>query len=147
MPSLSLEPVMVPITNTISTHIGFLRSSPPPWKDGNFLSFDFLKPQAAGQEEERASWSVVNINSENFSEITRQLRIDSVKVLVLHTRKNPITTQGPGPKYTALEDAGYALITDPRIPPEWLLSEPRMGDQKIKMQLKVEYPKNFRAAD
>jgi hypothetical protein len=148
MPSLSLEPVLVPITNAITTLIGFQRSSPPPWKDGNFLSFHFLKPQVAGQEEERASWSVVNINAENFSEITRQLRIDSVEVLVLHTKKNPVTIQGPGPQYTALEDVGYALITDPRIPREWFLSEPVRGcDEKIASQLKSAYPKNFRASD
>jgi hypothetical protein len=103
--------------------------------------------EAAGQEEERARWSVVNISSENFYEITRKLRIDSVEVLVLHTRKNPITIQGPGPKYTAVEDEGYALTTDPRIPREWLLSEPSGCDKEIGRQLIAMYPKNFRASD
>ena len=149
MPSLSLEPVVVPVTNTWTTDMGFLRRSPPPWKEGNFLSFRFLKPQASGQEEEWASWGVVNIDSENFSEITRQQRIDAVEVLVLHTKKTPTTIQGPDrPKYTAFDDAGYALLTDPRIPREWLLSEPsRLCDYKIGRQLKAAYPKNFRASD
>ena len=88
------------------------------------------------------------MHTENFSEITRQLKIDAVEVLILHTKKTPITIQQiGGPKYEAFDDAGYALITDPRIPREWLLSEPRLGDRKIKSHLKAGYPKNFRAAD
>jgi hypothetical protein len=71
--SRPLERVIVQVTNTISTAIGFRRSSPPPWEDGNYLTFHFRKASVPGQVEEWVSWGVVNMHSENSFEITRRL--------------------------------------------------------------------------
>jgi len=155
--SLPLERVMVSVTNTITTLIRFRRSSPPPWQDGNFLTFHFRKAPVPGQMEEWVSWGVVNMHSENFFEITRRLKMSSVEVHVLHTGASPAKVQEPGrPERTITTYGGYAVVTDPRIPGKWYLSEPggnegRRGKTRIESktarELRAACPKNFRASD
>lgn len=145
--TLSLERVMVPVTDIMRTAIYFNRTSPPPWPDGNYLTFQFRKVPVLvlGQEEEWAWWNVINIHAENFFEVTRRLGMDAVEVLVLHstTSTNLWFPPAQGQEFTAIQDEstlwipqaggqertvigdnGYALITDARIPREWFLSWP-----------------------
>jgi len=155
--SRPLERVIVQVTNTISTAIGFRRSSPPPWEDGNYLTFHFRKASVPGQVEEWVSWGVVNMHSENFFEITRRLKMSSVEVHVLHTGASPAKVQEPGrPERTITTYGGYAVVTDPRIPRKWYLSEPggnvgRGGkthlESKTARELRAACPENFRVSD
>jgi hypothetical protein len=150
---LPLERVVVPVDTTgMSTLIGFPSNSPLPWKHGNWFTIEFQRPSAQGQTEERVHWNVVNINTENFREITRRLKISSVEVHVLHTTAHPIKTHPPGrPAHTVTLSTGYAVVTDARIPREWFLFEPARTighmDSKTARQLKAAFPENFRASE
>lgn len=125
------------------TLIAFRRTEPPPWKDGNTLQFRVDQPAVPGGLEERAIWSVVNIHAENLFEITRRLEIDLIEVQVSH-RRQPSEIQETGrPARKIIVDLGYAVITDQRIPKEWLLSEPRC-ERDIGRLLRAEYPEAFR---
>jgi hypothetical protein len=155
-PSLALERVrvMVPLGYTNCAHGGVLIErnlrSPPPWQDGNSLTFTFWKATVPGQVEERAYWYVVNMHAENYFEITRRLKMSSVEVHVLHTGKSPERVQEVGQPERTL-DNGYAVVTDPRIPREWYRSEPVVGntslDWKTAQTLRAAYPESFRASD
>lgn len=86
--------------------------------------------------------SVVNMHAENLEEITKLLKIDSVEMLIL-----PITNflgkiQDTGaPERTVLNKSCHALVTDPRIPGEWFLEEPRRETART---VKTTYPHYFR---
>ena len=145
--TLSLEREWVPVTSVISTTIGFRRNSPPPWTNGNSLTVRFRKTPVPGQDEEWASWSVVNIHSENFAEITRRLKLDSIELRVWHRRKSPISIQPTGGvARNALQDDGYALVTNARIPREWFLARAR-GDREVGRELEAASPGSFRLTD
>ena len=141
----SLERVMVPVTNSQTTGILFRRTSPPPWRDGNYLTFYFRKPAVPGQPEEWASWKVANIHTENFGEITHRLGLKAVEVSVLHTAKSSIRIRpAHGPERAAIQDECYAVITDIRIPREWLRTVPG-ADRATATDLHAAYPRSFRA--
>lgn len=151
-----LERVMVAVTNTATTLLPFTHNTPPPWRDGNHLTFHFRKAPVPGRMEEWVSWGVVNIHSENFFEITRRLKMSAVEVHVMHTGAAPAQFQEPGrPERTIMTDGGYAVVTDARIPRKWYLSEPGQTqarakphiDSKTARELRAAYPANFRAAD
>ncbi len=145
--TLSLEREWVRVTNVISTTIGFKRNSPPPWTNGNNLTVRFRKTPVPGQDEEWASWSVVNIHSENFAEITRRLKLDLIELRVWHLRKIPISIQPTGGvARNASQDDGYALVTDARIPRKWFLAHAR-GDRQVARELEAASPGSFRLTD
>ncbi len=154
--SLPLERVMVSVTNTTTTLLPFTRTSPPPWQDGNFLTFHFRKAPVPGQMEEWVDLSVLNMHSENFFEITRRLKMSSVEVHLLYTGASPAQVQEPGrPERTIMTYGGWAVVTDARIPTKWYLSEPGGNEALVKKQvgskmareLKAAYPGSFRVSD
>jgi hypothetical protein len=87
------------------TLLGFMHRTPPPWPRGNCFSVSsvarWLGP-ARGTR--RIGGRVGNMHAENFSEIVKQLRLQTIEVEAL--------------------DDGRCLVTDPRIPRNWLLEKP-----------------------
>lgn len=153
---LSLEHLSIPMTNGMTTTKRIDRSAPPPWLDGNRLTLHFRKAPVPGEGEEWASWSVINIYSENLFEITRRLGMKTVEMRVLHLEKSSLKRlPADGPEQTFIQDTGYALVTDPRIPREWFLPKPRESsnsdalnaDAKARRYLATTYPESFRAFD
>ncbi len=143
---LALERMMLSLSQTPSsmTAMAFRRTTAPPWNEGNTWEFRPIIPASPGRQEEHADWQVVNIVAENLGEITRRLGIDELEVHVLH-RRQPTEYQETGrPARTILTDAGYALVTDRRIPKDWFVWEPRC-DRETGRRLKAEYPEAFRA--
>ena len=150
--NLSLERVMVAVTNTMTTLMQFNRTSPPPWPRGNYLTFHFRNSPAPGAMEEWVLWPAVNFHAENFSEITRRLRIDSVEVRVLHSTREIIKIRDSGrEERSAVGVKGFALVTDPRIPRDWFLSwrDSRWDsvDRETRDKCQAAFPGSFRATD
>ena len=151
--TLSLERTEVSVTNLMSTLIGFRRTSEPPWEYGNYLTFQFRKPELRDGLEEHASWHAVNIHAENFYQITKRLNLSSVEVRVLHRQlnKGKMVSEPNNTEREFFTDDGYAIVADPRIPREWFLGEPGACtsaeshmDRKTRAILLAAYPEFFR---
>ena len=119
---------MVPAVRGRTTLVGFLYRTPPPWPRGNCFGVTkkarWLGPaRGTGASE----WNVVNMHAENFSAIAARLRLRTVEI-------QPI-------------GGVSCLITDPRVPREWLLEEPcrscNLGPARE--QIRKRYPQYFRA--
>jgi len=96
------------------------------------------KPFAVpGQIEEWEAWRVVNMHAENFFEVASRLKMSSVEVHLLRFKVQEFGYQ---------EHKGYAVVTDPRIPRSWYLSEPHL-DSKTARALRAAYLESFRASD
>lgn len=144
---LALERRLISVSKTPSsmTAMAFHRTTPPPWESGNTWEFRVTHPASAEGLEEQATWRVVNLHAENLTEITRRLGLDELEVQILHLRQ-PAEYQEPGrPGRKIIADNGYALITDRRIPREWLVVEPKC-DRDIGRQLRSQFPEAFRGA-
>src|SRR4051812_35359781 len=87
--SLPIEIVAVSTTNTLVTLALYRRTTPPPWTNGNALSFHFKRHNV----EELVSWGVINMRGENFGEITRRLKMDTVEVAVVHNPPQWVTQE------------------------------------------------------
>jgi len=130
-------------TKQSMTAVAFNRTSPPPWKRGNTLEFrEIHPPTVPGGMEEQAIWRAVNIHAENLFEITRRLGIGVLEVQIVH-RRQPSEIQETGRAARKIvSDLGYAVITDPRIPREWLLVEPKC-EREIGRQMRSVFPQAF----
>jgi hypothetical protein len=113
------------------------RDSPPPWKDGHHLGLRF--PKVGGLEtvpEEWEEWTVANMHAENFFEAASRLKLSCIEVHLLR-----INDFGLGEWGTL---AGYAVVTDARIPRDWYRWWPgKRGDPKTTRELKEAYPEIF----
>lgn len=144
---LALERGRISFLKTPSsmTAMAFHRTTSPPWESGNSWEFRVIHPALAGSLEEHAAWRVVNLHAENLTEIARRLGIDEIEVQILH-RRQPAEYQETGrPARRIIADNGYALITDRRIPREWLVVEPKC-EHEIGRQLRAQLPEAFRGA-
>jgi hypothetical protein len=113
------------------------RDSPPPWKEGHTLFLRF--PKVGGLvtvPEEWEEWSVANIHAENFFEAASRLKLSSIDVHLL--RINDLGLGHPE------SWAGYAVVTDARIPRDWYRWWPgKRGDPKTARESKEVYPEIF----
>ena len=116
------------------------RDSPPPWKDGHHLGLRF--PKVGGSvtvPEEWEEWSVANMHAENFFEAASRLKLSSIEVHLLRIKDFPF---GRSSAFGSL--AGYAVVTDARIPRDWYRWWPgKRGDPKTARELKEAYPEIF----
>jgi hypothetical protein len=104
--------VMVPASITGTTQVGYSSDVPPPWPRGNCFTVSSMTAQEARKAQEQkepgpASWKVANMRTENFEAIVRRLGLRTVEVQPL--------------------DGSSCLITDERIPREWLVDKPCRG--------------------
>ena len=94
-----------------------------------------------------AQWRVFNIHAENFHEITKRLGLTSLEAEVVHkklVRQTVITGHGPATVQTV--DEGDCIITDARIPKEWLRSGPCVCYSKTDWkEYLASYPDQFNA--
>src|SRR5262245_12669754 len=89
----------VPARMARANQVAARTDGPPPWPRGNcfFLALEPLRPDAR--------WlSVVNMHYENFARVVRDLDLETVRVRPVGDHR--------------------CLVTDPRIPRNWLLDEP-----------------------
>jgi hypothetical protein len=97
--------IVVPAAIAFETTVGFVHQSPPPWPQGNCFDVSskghWLGPARGFQ---RMGGKVCNMHSENFSAIVQRLKLRAVEI-------QPI-------------DQRCCMITDSRIPREWLLERP-----------------------
>src|SRR5260221_10374437 len=96
------NPRHVPARVFILTAVGYFHQTPGPWPNGNSFIvaprwawvmrgpvgkyIRHLVPNRLAFESERAGWSVINMHAENFSEIVRQLKLESVEIFLLDDR-------------------------------------------------------------
>ena len=119
MVGLSLRnPRRVPARACITTLLFFQHQSPGPWTHGNSFTLapgpawtvkgpvgNFLRQhRPVSLTGGPTGWGVLNMHAENFSEIVRQLKLESVEILLL--------------------DDHTCLVIDPRIPREWFCPLP-----------------------
>lgn len=111
--------------------------SPPPWKDGYQLGLRF--PKVGGSvtvPEEWEAWSVANMHAENFFAAASRLKLSSIEVHLLRIKDFDL---GHHESW-----AGYAVVTDARIPREWYRWWPgKRRDPKTARALKEAYPEIF----
>ncbi len=145
---LDLERQLISLSKTPGsvTAMNFYRTTSPPWEKGNTRAIRVVLPAVKGGVEEHANWRIVNIHAENLTEITRRLGIDLIEVQILHRRQAAEIQETGRLARKIIADNGYALITDRRIPNEWLLVEPRCK-REIGRQLQEQYPDAFRGVD
>jgi hypothetical protein len=96
---------MVPAVLGVRTLVGFSHRTPPPWPRGNCFGMS-VKTRWLGpiRGTPKVGGHVLNMHAENFSEVVKRLKLQSVEI-------QPVAEAA-------------CLITDPRIPREWLLEEP-----------------------
>jgi hypothetical protein len=86
--------------------------------------------------EEWEEWSVSNMHAENFFEAANRLKLSSIEVHLLR-----IKNFGRGNQESW---AGYAVVTDARIPRDWYRWWPgKRSDPKTVRELKEAYPEIF----
>jgi hypothetical protein len=119
---------MVPAVRGRTTQVGFFYRTPPPWPRGNCFGVTtkarWLGPaRGTGASE----WNVANMHAENFSVIAARLSLRTVEI-------QPI-------------GGGSCLITDPRVPREWLLEEPCRSCYRgpAREEIRKRYSQYFRA--
>jgi hypothetical protein len=97
--------VTVPAVITMQTDVGFMHRAPPPWPRGNCFNIS-PSPRWLGAllGSRRTDRKVCNMHAENFSAIVGRLKLKAMEV-------EPV-------------DERSCLITDRRIPREWLLQQP-----------------------
>ena len=138
LPALT-NPRHVPARVFMMTLMGFQHRTPGPWPDGNNFSLAprsgwimcgpigrFVREYAPNDLTGGSmGWSVVNMTAENYSEIVRQLKIESVEILIL--------------------DKHTCLVVDARIPREWFRQLPSVSESRtLVMQRAVaDYPDKF----
>ena len=143
------ERIMVNLTNTpgMQTLKGFTWNKPYPWPDGNWSVFHFRITNAPTEIETWASWSVINIYSENLHEITRRLDTKTVEMLILPITNYQSTMQDAGgAERPILQQNAYALVCDPRIPRDWFVFTP-INTRENARQIKAAYPECFSAEE
>jgi hypothetical protein len=123
-----------------------------PWSRGNCLTFEGNPTELDGRRAGMADvvrWRVFNIHTENFFEITKRLGLKSVEAEVVHRRVlRQTTTTGHGPETVQIVDDGDCIITDARIPREWLRSTPETYYSKADWrQYLATYPDKFNVAE
>ena len=101
--------VVVPASAKGKTEVGFDHEGPPPWPRGNCFRVPSMTAAEAKKAQEQKkpgpySWKVANMHAENFEAIVRRLGLRTVEVQQL--------------------DGSSCLITDERIPREWLREKP-----------------------
>lgn len=149
------ECVMVDITtNTMQTLIGFMGSAEWPREKGNWMIINFRNPSGAAISSEH--WTVINIHAENLWEIARRLDTKTVEVLILpgrihETLEFEVAELKAGTKFMpprgVMGRQAYALVTDVRIPRDWLRDEPSSIHRIPAPQaaeIKAAYPEYFR---
>jgi hypothetical protein len=148
----STERVTLPLAKGkwCQTCVGYFHSTPAPWPRGNCLTFEVNATELEGGRAGMADvvrWRVFNIHAENFHEITKRLGLTSVEAEVVHkklVRQTAITGQGPATVQTV--DEGDCIITDARIPKEWLRSRPCVCYSKTDWkEYLASYPDQFNA--
>jgi hypothetical protein len=120
--------VMVPAAMTQQTTVGFFHQSPPPWPQGNCFNIS-SSPRWLGAllGSRRTDRKVCNMHVENFSAIVGRLKLKVVEI-------EPV-------------DERSCLITDRRIPREWLLQQPcpTCYHEPDRRDLLRRYPEHFSA--
>jgi hypothetical protein len=148
----STERVTLPLAKGkwCQTLVGYFHSTPAPWPQGNCLTFEVNATELEGRSAGMADvvrWRVFNMHAENFHEITKRLGLTAVEAEVVHkkiVRQTAITGQGPAAVQTV--DEGDCIITDARIPKEWLRSSPCVCYSKTDWkEYLASYPDQFNA--
>ncbi len=94
-------------------------------------------------------WRVFNIHAENLYEITKRLGLKSVEAEVVHRRlvRQTVTT-GHGPETVQMVDEGDCIVTDARIPKDWLRTTPCVCYSKADWrQYLATYPDKFNVGE
>jgi hypothetical protein len=124
LPPPKPETLRLPAVVAFQTSVGYFDRTPPPWRRGNCFS---LAPATVREPRDpRSLLRVANMTAENFKRVVADKGIESVQVL----RVSP----------------GLCLITDPRIPRDWLREAPCVtcfGEQPA-AELVRRYPDQFK---
>jgi len=123
-----------------------------PWSLGICLTFELAPAQLEGRPAEIADiahWRVFNIHAENFSEIAKRLGLKSVQAEIIHKGlRRQTTVLNPGQETVQMVDEADCIITDPRIPKEWLRSAPCTCYSKADWRhYLATYPDKFNVAE
>jgi hypothetical protein len=71
---------------------------------------------------------VVNIHGENLTEILRRIGTETIEMAIYRGTNFVSTFQdGDQPERKVIYEIGYAVITDSRVPRDWLLFYPSLG--------------------
>ena len=141
--ALPIEIVSVSTTNILVTLKLFPRASAAPWADGNSLEFRFRR-YSPDNVEEVADWSLINMHAENFGQITRRLKMDTVEVAVVHNPQEWLTEEETGkPPRRLLYDTGYAVVIDHRIGKKWFSASRASRLNPGALRLEQAFPDKF----
>jgi hypothetical protein len=113
-PARTLRPAAIRSTTGAFRHDG-----PPPWPHGNRFSLT-ADPDAAPSSR---WWLVLNMHTENYTELSKRLNLETVRIL-------PVGTD-------------QCLIIDRRVPRAWLLDVP-LGPPEFRREILEKYPQHFR---
>jgi len=90
---------------------------------------------------------VVNILAENLTEILKRLGTETIE-MAIYPGTNRVSTfkDRDQPERKVAQQTGYAVITDTRIPREWFLPSPKMGNfPSVKAdEILAAFPLSFR---
>ena len=143
------KPMMVVVTNRMQTMKGWFGPERPfPILNGNSVSIEQVTLAPLGGMETHASWRVVNMLAENLTEILKRLGTETIEMAIYPKTNYVATFQGrEQTERTVNVQSGYAVITDTRIPRDWFLFTPSLGNfPPIKPdQILADFPQSFRA--
>jgi hypothetical protein len=140
--------MMVVVTNRMQTMMGWFGPERPfPVLTGNQVSIEQDTPAPPGGMEAHASWRVVNMLAENLTEILKRLGTDTIEMAIYPKTNYVSPFQGRDQTERKVHvQSGYAVITDKRIPRDWFLFTPSLGNfPSIKPdQILADFPQSFR---
>jgi hypothetical protein len=125
LPPRKPDTLRVPAVVAGKTMVAYEPKTPPPWPAGNCFSLALVPVREV--KDFKALLRVVNMTAENFERVVGDKGIESVQVLRVSPRD--------------------CLITDPRIPREWLRETPCAAcfGRDYAAELKRRYPDLFHA--
>jgi len=121
---------MVVVTNRMQTMMGWFgpeRQFPVP--TGNQVFILQTTPAPPDGMETHTNLRVVNILAENLTEILKRIGTDTLEMAIYPGTNRVSTFKDPNqPHRQVINATGYAVITDTRIPRDWFLSSPKLGN-------------------
>ena len=124
------KPMMVVVTNRMQTLMGWFGPERTfPVSDGNQVFILQIKPAPPDGMETHTDLHVVNILAENLTEILKRIGTETIEMAIYPGTNRVSTFKDRGqPERKVAQQTGYAVITDTRIPREWFLSSPKLGN-------------------
>ena len=97
--------------------------------------------------ETNVSWRVVNMLAENLTEILKRLGTETIEMAIYPKTNYVSTFQGRDQTERKVDvQLGYAVITDTRIPRDWFLLTPSLGNfpSITANQILADFPQSFK---